>query len=130
MTTIASPKAATRLTVGMLVRRAMVIAAVVLSLSIGVLAVRAAAAWTAASAPLTVAPVSAMALAQKLADEQDRSAALEAQLTALINQTTELTAALKVADERIASDARTAKDLRAKLAAARKKLTALNGAAR
>ena len=129
MTTITGTKSATRLTLGMLLRRAAVIAAVVLSLSVGALAVRAAAAWTAASAPLTVAPVSAAALAQKLADEQDRSAALEQQLSALTAQTTELTAGLKAADERIASDAQTAKTLRDKLASARKKLLALNRAA-
>ncbi|MEO8230064.1 MAG: hypothetical protein ABI628_09930 [Chloroflexota bacterium] len=129
MTTISGTESATRLTLGILLRRAAVIAAVVISLSVGALAVRAAAAWTAASAPLTVAPVSAAALVQKLADEQDRSAALEQQLSALSAQTTELTAALKAADERIASDAQTAKTLRDKLASARKKLLAMNRAA-
>lgn len=130
MTTISGTKATTRLTLGMLLRRAGIIAAVVLSLSVGALAVRAAAAWTAASAPLTIAPVSAAALAQKLADEQDRSAALEQQLSALTAQTSELTAALKAADERIASDAQTARTLRDKLASARKKLLAMNRDAR
>ena len=130
MTSVAATKAAPRLTLAMLVRRAVVIAVVVFSLSVGALAVRSAAAWTAASAPLTVAPVSAEALVRKLADEADRSAALEQQLAALTSRTNELSAALKAADERIASDARTAKDLRDKLAAARKKLVALNRSAR
>ncbi len=130
MTSIAPTKRAPRLTLATLVRRAAVIAVVAVSLSVGALAVRSAAAWTAASAPLTVAPVSAEALAQRLVDEMDRSVALEQQLAALTNQTNELTAALKAADERIATDARTAKELRVKLASARKKLMALNRAAR
>ena len=137
MTTIAPTQPAARsagstlrLTVRMLLRRATIVAAVALTLSIGGLAVRAAAVWTAASAPLTVAPESATGLAQQLADEQARSAALEQQLTALADQTTDLTAALQTASERIASDAQTAKTLRDKLAAARKRLAAMVRATR
>lgn len=117
------------MTTRILIRRAAVIAAVTLSLALGALAVRAAADWTAASAPLTVKPESAASLTQKLADEQARSAALEQQLASLTGQTDSLTTALTSAGDRIASDAQTAKALRAKLAAAQKKLAALNRAA-
>ncbi len=113
----------------LLARRTMVVVAVVLSLAVGAMAVRAAAVWTEASAPLTVAPESVSSLTQRLADEQARSAALEEHLTALTAQTEELTAALKSATDRIAKDARTAKTLRDKLAAAKKKLAAMNRAA-
>lgn len=110
----------------LVLRRAVVVAAVVLSLAVGVLAVRAAAAWTASSAPLTAAPVSAKTLALQLADEQARSVALEENLSALSSQTTDLAAALQAAQGQIANDAKTARQLEAKLAAAKKKLMALN----
>lgn len=110
----------------LVLRRAVVVAAVVLSLAVGVLAVRAAAAWTASSAPLTAAPVSAKTLALQLADEQARSAALEENLSALSVQTTDLATALQAARDQVANDAKTAKQLEAKLAAAKKKLMALN----
>jgi septal ring factor EnvC (AmiA/AmiB activator) len=130
MTSIAATEPAARRILALLVRRTAVIVVVVFSLSVGALAVRSAAVWTAASAPLTVAPISAEALVLKLTDERDRSAALEQQLTALINRTNELSAALKAVDDRIATDARTARDLRDKLASARKKLQAMNRAVR
>ena len=78
---------------------------------------------------MTVAPESAAGLTQKLADEQARSAALAEQLAGLTGQTTELTAALTSASDRITSDAKSAKTLRDKLAGARKKLAAMNRAA-
>ncbi len=111
-------------------RRLTVIVAVVLSLTVGTMAVEAAAVWTESSAPLTVAPVSASTLVQRLADEQARAAAVEAQMNALTDETARLTAALKEANLRIAQDARTAKALRDKLAAAKRKLSALNGGGR
>jgi peptidoglycan hydrolase CwlO-like protein len=110
----------------LVLRRAVVVAAVVLSLAVGVLAVRAAAIWTASAAPLTAAPVSAKTLAVQLADEQARSAALEENLSALSSQTNELAAALQAAQDQIVNDAKTARQLEAKLAAAKKKLMALN----
>jgi septal ring factor EnvC (AmiA/AmiB activator) len=112
------------------VRRAMVIVAVVLSLTVGAMAVQAAAVWTESSAPLTVAPVSASTLVQRLSDEQARAAALEDQISALTEQTSQLTAALRTATDRIARDATTAKTLRDKLAAAKKKLSALTAGGR
>lgn len=123
---ISHPAMTTRL----LLRRIAVIVAVVLSLALAGLAVRAAAAWTAASAPLDLPPVSAKTLAQQLSDEQARSASLEAQLSALMNQSTELTDALQMARDRATLDAKTAKDLQAQLEAAKKKLAAMQRAAR
>lgn len=111
------------------IRRTLVIAAVVLSLAVGGLAVRAASAWTAASAPLDVPPVSAKTLSQQLVDEQNRSAQLEAQLTALLNQSNDLTDALQMARDRATADGKTAKNLQAQLAAAQKRLAALQRAA-
>lgn len=108
-------------------RRLMIVVAVVFSLTVGAMAVEAAAVWTESSAPLTVAPVSASSLVQQLTDEQTRAAALEQQINALTDQTGQLTAALKDANARIVQDARTAKTLRDQLAAAKKKLSALTG---
>ena len=122
---ISHPTMTTRL----LVRRIAIVAAVVLTLALAGLAVRAAAAWTAASAPLDLPPVSAKTLAQQLSDEQARSASLEAQLSALLNQSTDLTDALQMARDRATLDAKTAKDLQAQLAAAKKKLAAMQRAA-
>ena len=116
--------------VRVLARRGMVIVAVVLSLTVGAMAVQAAAVWTESSAPLTVAPVSASTLVQRLSDEQARAAALEDQISALTEQTAQLTAALRTATDRIARDAKNAKTLRDKLAAAKRKLTALTGGGR
>lgn len=117
------------MTTQMLLRRIAVISAVVVSLSVAGLAVRAAEAWTASSAPPTVAPVSATQLSRQLADEQARSAALDRQLTAMSDQMVQLSAALTTATDRMTTDAKNAKELRAKLLAARRKLLALNRAA-
>ncbi len=111
-------------------RRLVILVSVLLSLTVGAMAVEAAAVWTESSAPLTVAPVSAASLVQRLTDEQSRAAALDAQINALTDQTAQLTAALKDANTRIAQDARTARTLRDKLAAAKKKLSALTGGGR
>jgi Skp family chaperone for outer membrane proteins len=103
----------------LVLRRAMVVMAVALSLAVGGLAVRAASAWTAAEAPLAAAPVSVKTLAQQLADEQARSAALESHLAALSSQSSDLSVALKAARARAAVDATAARNLQAKLAAAK-----------
>lgn len=104
----------------LVLRRAMVVMAVALSLAVGGLAVRAASAWTAAEAPLAAAPVSVKTLAQQLADEQARSAALEAHLAALSGQSGDLSVALKAARARAAVDATAARNLQAKLAATKR----------
>ena len=117
------------MTTRMLLRRIAVISAVVVSLAVAGLAVRAAAAWTASSAAPTVAPLSATQLSRQLGDEQARSAALEQQLTVLSDQTVQLSEALASATDRMATDAKSARALRAKLLAAQRKLVALNRAA-
>jgi Skp family chaperone for outer membrane proteins len=104
----------------LMLRRATVVMAVALSLAVGGLAVRAASAWTASEAPLAAAPVSVKTLAQQLADEQARSAALEDHLTALTGQSGDLAIALKAARDRAASDAKAAQILQAKLAATKR----------
>ncbi len=101
-------------------RRAAVVAAAGLSLTVGGIAVRAAAAWTAAEAPLNAAPLSVTTLAQQLADEQARSVALQKQLSSLTSQSGDLSAALKGARARAVADAREAKALQGRLAAARR----------
>jgi Skp family chaperone for outer membrane proteins len=113
----------------LLLRRAMVVMAVALSLAVGGLAVRAASAWTAAEAPLAAAPVSVNTLAQQLADEQARSATLESHLAALTGQSSDLAIALKAARARAANDAKAARNLQAKLAAT-KRLAARQAAAK
>ena len=104
----------------LVLRRTMVVMSVALSLAVGGLAVRAASAWTASEAPLAAAPVSVKTLAQQLADEQARSAALEDHLTALTGQSSDLSLALKAANARAAGDANAAKILQAKLAGAKR----------
>jgi Skp family chaperone for outer membrane proteins len=104
----------------LMLRRATVVLAVALSLAVGGLAVRAASAWTAAEAPLAAAPVSVKTLAQQLADEEVRSAALESHLAALTGQSSDLSIALKAARDRAVSDAATARKLQAQLAEAKR----------
>ena len=106
-------------------RRSLVVLGVSASLLVGLVSIRAAAAWTAAAAPLAAPPVSVDAISQQLTQEQSRSAALETQLAALVNQSTTLTKALKAAQGRIASDAATASVLRGRLATAQQQLLSL-----
>jgi len=106
-------------------RRILTVVAVVASLLVGLGAIRAAAAWTASAAPLDVAPVSAESLQARLANESARSQALVDRLTELTAHTEELTVALAAAEARIGSDAEDAAQLTKDLAAARKKLAAL-----
>ena len=109
----------------LLIRRTVVVVGVAASLLLGVVSIRAAAAWTAASAPLEAAPVSVASVTDQLAREQARSAELQAQLDDLVARSTELTQVLEAAQARIATDASTAKGMRARLAAAEKKLAIL-----
>jgi chromosome segregation ATPase len=106
-------------------RRILTVVAVAASLLIGVGAIRASAAWTASASPLDMAPVSAETLQARLADESARSAALVDRLTALTLHADELSAALASAEARIGSDAEHAARLAEDLAAAKKKLAAL-----
>jgi chromosome segregation ATPase len=113
------------MTVPLVLRRPLVVLGVVLSLVLAVATVRAAAEWTAASAPLAVKPPSIEQLQADLAAEQARSADLQARLDGLTGDSTNLVAALQAASDRIATDATQAGDLQASLKAAKAKLTAL-----
>ena len=106
-------------------RRPLVVLGVMVSLFVGVATIRAAAEWTAASAPLAVKPPSIESLQSALTAEQSRSADLQAQLDQLTTGSTELVAALETARGRIATDATQAGDLQTSLKAAKTKLSAL-----
>jgi chromosome segregation ATPase len=88
-------------------------------------AIRVAAAWTAAAAPLEVSPASTDELRARLADQTDRSVLLEDRLATLVAHARELESALTVAQSRVDADAGHAQDLAAQLAAAKQKLAAL-----
>lgn len=106
-------------------RRPLVVLGVLLSLLAGMLTIRAAAAWTAASSPLVVRPPSVESLQAALAGEESRSAALQAQLDELTAGSADLAAALEAARDRIASDTAQATELQASLKAATAKLATL-----
>lgn len=107
------------------VRRFLTVIAVAGSLLLGFGAIRASAAWTAAAAPLTVAPVTVDALQARVAEESARSADLLDRLTALTAHADELSVALEAAQTRIGEDTSHATTLAKDLAAAKKKLAAL-----
>ena len=106
-------------------RRPAVALGVVLALLAGAATIQAAAAWTATSAQLADRPPSVEQLQAALEAEQQRSLALQAQLDQLSSGSGELTTALQAARDRIAQDADQAKALQDSLAAAKKKLAAL-----
>jgi chromosome segregation ATPase len=116
------------MTTSLLVRRSVTIVGVALAIIVGFGTIRVAAAWTAASAPLVVAPTTAASLQDRLADEQTRSAALTDQLTALAAQAGDLATALEQAQARIATDTRHATTLAAQLKAAKRRLATLETA--
>jgi peptidoglycan hydrolase CwlO-like protein len=106
-------------------RRLLTVVGVVAALLVGYGSIRAAAAWTAASAPLAGAPVPVSTLESRLADEQNRSDALQQQLDALEAQSADLASALQAAQARIDGDASHAKDLVAQLKTAKDRLARL-----
>ncbi|MGZ8438122.1 MAG: hypothetical protein ACXWXR_06225 [Candidatus Limnocylindrales bacterium] len=106
-------------------RRLATVVGVVAALMLGFGSIRAAAAWTAASAPLSVTPESVAALQSQLAGERDRSAALRQQLDALESQSTELARALEAARSQIGADAGHASDLATQLKTAKQRLAKL-----
>ena len=116
------------MTLALGIRRATVILGVVAALMLGALSIRFAAAWTAAAAPLNVAPASLTSIEAALGAEQQRSAALQAQIRGLESASGDLSAALSAAQDKIATDAATAATLRSDLARAQAKLTALQAA--
>ncbi len=107
------------------IRRLVTVVGVIAALLLGYGSIRAAAAWTAASAPLTVAPVSVTTLQDRLAVEQARSVDLRLQLQTLNTQSTELTAALEAAQAQITTDTDNATQLAKDLKAAKTKLAKL-----
>ena len=106
-------------------RRLATVLGVIAALVLGFGSIRAAAAWTAAAAPLNVSPESVAALQSRLAGERDRSAALQQQLAALETQSAGLADALDAARSQIGTDAGHARDLAAQLKTARQRLAKL-----
>ncbi len=106
-------------------RRVSTLLAVVGSLVIGFLAIRAAATWAAYSAPLETTPVSAQTLQARLADETARAGALRERLGALTAHADALESALAAAQARLVGDSTHADDLSSQLAVATAKLAAL-----
>ncbi len=84
-------------------RRTLTLILAVSALLLGFAAVRAASAWTAEAAPLVVSPAAASQIEAKLTAEQSRSAELEQQIAAMTAQADEMTTALQVAQDRIAT---------------------------
>jgi hypothetical protein len=109
-------------------RRFVTVIGVVLSLVLGVGAIRVAAAWTASAAPLAVAPVSAAELQVRLTDERARSGSLAGQLEALDARSRDLATALEQAQTRISQDAAHADDLDRQLVTAKLRLAKLEAA--
>lgn len=116
------------MSLALLIRRNLVIVGVMSALVLGGATVRAAAAWTAASAPLEQPPAALASIRDALAQERARSAALEQQLGDLTKASTDLAAALEAARAQVTADSGTASTLRASLAAAQAKLTQLQAA--
>ena len=106
-------------------QRLATVVGVVAVLALGFGSIQAASAWTAASAPLAVAPVSIATLQAKLVDEHARSQALTQQLRELDARSQDLETALTQANDRITTDTAHATDLEKQLAAAAKKLDKL-----
>ena len=109
-------------------RRLSVVIGVIAVLALGVGSIRAAAAWTAAEAPLVVAPISVETIQGDLDAEHGRAEALTQQLRELDARSAELEAALAQANDRIASDAAHADELEGRLADASAKLHKLEKA--
>lgn len=105
-------------------RRSLVILATVASVFGGAVAIRAAAGWTASSAPL-VAPPDAATLVTQLKNEKARADAITEELSQVIDHATQLQDALTAAKARADADATTAAGLASQLAAAQKRLAAL-----
>ncbi len=112
-------------TTSMSTRRMATLGVVAVSLVLGFGAIRAAAAWTAAAAPLTMGPTSVVSLQARLADETARSATLQDDLAGLSSHARELTTALEAAQARIAADGAQATTLARDLAKAKAKLATL-----
>jgi DNA repair exonuclease SbcCD ATPase subunit len=106
-------------------RRLLTAVGVVAALVLGFGSIRVAAAWTAASAPIGVAPIPVSSIQDRLDQELARSEAMRAQLDSLAAQSTEMTSALEAAQARIAADTGHAKALADELKTAKQKLAKL-----
>lgn len=118
------------MTASLFLRRIAVVLAVTTALVGGAATIRAAGLWTAASAPLAVAPASLTSINSALAAEKARSAALEEQLQTISAATADLKTALAAAQDQVATDATTAETLRTDLANARARLARLEASLR
>jgi hypothetical protein len=106
-------------------RRLITMVGVVAALLLGYGSIRAAATWTAASAPLTVPPVSVESIQDRLGAERIRSGDMQARLDALAARSIDLTTALEAAQLRIAADTDNATALAKELKTAKLKLARL-----
>ena len=105
-------------------RRSLVILATVASVFGGAVAIRAAAGWTASSAPLS-APPDAASLVSQLRDEKARADAITQELTQVVDHAAQLQDALAAAKAKAEADAKAAAGLAGQLAAAQKRLAEL-----
>ena len=103
-------------------RRALVLAATVAVLGIGIVTVQAAADWRAAEAPLEAAPAGMTTIADDFAVETERSGDLAAQIDGVARQISELQAALILANGSVDGELDSAKGLQGDLDAAKAKL--------
>ena len=111
------------------VRRGMVVTAAGASLVMGGVAVHTAAAWVQTSVPTSATPLTPAQLQEQLAAEEAHSAALQAQVDALLGQAGQFDSALTAANARVAGDVQLAVQLRALLATEQRQLAALKAAA-
>ena len=105
-------------------RRSLVILATVASVFGGAVAIRAAAGWTASTAPLA-APLDPAVLVARLQDEEAHADAIAQELAQVVDRSAELQDALTAAEAKAAADADSAAGLSARLAAAQKRLATL-----
>jgi peptidoglycan hydrolase CwlO-like protein len=112
------------------VRRSLIIAAAGSSVVMGGVAVQTAAAWVQSTIPANGPTLTAADLQDQLAAEEARSAALQAQVDALLAQAGQFHDALGQASDQIVGDVQQAAALRAELAAEQKRLAALKAAAK
>ena len=106
-------------------RRAVVLAATVAVIGVGVGVVQVAAQWRADAAPLDTAPVGMTEISDDFAIEEERAADLADQMNGVAGQISGLQAALITANGSIDDDTQAATDLQGQLIAAKVKLTGL-----
>lgn len=106
-------------------RRAVVLAATVAVIGVGVGVVQLATQWRAEAAPLDTAPVGMTDLSDDFAIEAERAADLADQMDGVAGQISGLQAALITADGSIHDDTQAATELQGQLAAAKVKLMVL-----